>query len=131
MLGDRIKQLREENGYQAQFIAEKINVAKSTYSGYENNKSAPDYEILIKIADFFNVSIDYLLERTPKTEINHNPEKALDELIMEIIKELKADNLKLIFKGEPLNDITKQALLISLRNTLDLAESLYKKTVSQ
>lgn len=129
MLGDRIKQLREENGYQAQFIAEKINVAKSTYSGYENNKSTPDYEILIKIADFFNVSIDYLLERTSKTEINYNPEKDIEKQIIEIIKELNDDRSDFLFKGERPDDITKEALLISLKNTLNLAEVIYKNNM--
>ncbi|MTI49983.1 MAG: helix-turn-helix transcriptional regulator [Firmicutes bacterium] len=64
MLGDRLKKLRKEKGYEAQFIAKKINVSKATYSGYENNKSMPAYDTLTKIADFFNVTTDYLLGRT-------------------------------------------------------------------
>ncbi len=69
MIGDRLKLLRKEKGLEAQHIAKKINVAKSTYSGYENNKSVPNYEILKKLADVFNVTTDYLLEKTDRKEL--------------------------------------------------------------
>jgi len=67
MLGDILKSLRESHGYQSRFVAEKLNVAKSTYSGYENNKSTPDYNTLKEISLFYNVSIDYLLENNTDT----------------------------------------------------------------
>lgn len=64
MIGERLKKLRKSRGFEAQYIAKLLNVAKSTYSGYENNKSVPNYETLKKLADIFNVSTDYLLGRT-------------------------------------------------------------------
>ena len=45
-------------------LGEKINVAESTVSLYENGKRQPDYETIKKLADFFGVTTDYLLERT-------------------------------------------------------------------
>lgn len=69
MIGERLKQLRKEKGIEAQFIAQKINVSKSTYSYYENDKSDPNFETLKKLADIFDVSTDYLLGRTDMKEI--------------------------------------------------------------
>lgn len=64
MFNQRLKELRSEKGFEAQYVAEKLNVAKSTYSGYENGKSNPSFEILQAIASLFDVSVDYLLGRT-------------------------------------------------------------------
>ena len=62
MLGDRLKELRLNNGLKQLDLLKKFNSAR--YSQYENDKRVPDYELLIKFADFYNVSIDYLLGRT-------------------------------------------------------------------
>ena len=48
-------------------MAQKLGIAKSTISMYENGNREPDFETLEKIADFFNVDTDYLLGRTEKT----------------------------------------------------------------
>ena len=69
MLGEKLKKLRKEKGIEAQYIAKKLNVSKSTYSYYENNKSQPNFETLKKLADLFDVSTDYLLGRTDMKEI--------------------------------------------------------------
>jgi transcriptional regulator with XRE-family HTH domain len=107
--GDRIKMLRERNGYSQKFLAEKIGVKNNTLSSYESENRRPDYETLQKFADLFEVSIDYILtgkELTnsssemwkefldPKTQIffkdlQEAPEEKIEELIRfwEFIKE--------------------------------------------
>ncbi|MEZ2657238.1 helix-turn-helix domain-containing protein [Aneurinibacillus aneurinilyticus] len=70
-LGERIKYLREKNGYAQKFIAEKIGVKNNTLSSYESDKRQPDYDTLQKIADFFEVSTDYLLGRTDEPSPTH------------------------------------------------------------
>lgn len=47
-------------------LAKKLNISPSTIGMYETNKRQPNYDILVKIADLFNCSLDYLLERTDK-----------------------------------------------------------------
>lgn len=61
------KRLRLASGLTQTEIAEKLGVSKSTISMYENGNREPDFDTLEKIADFFNVDIDYLLGRTEKT----------------------------------------------------------------
>jgi transcriptional regulator with XRE-family HTH domain len=63
-LGARLRKLREELNKQSSEIAKMLNIAKSTYSGYENDKSKPDYDTLTELANYYSVSVDYLLGNT-------------------------------------------------------------------
>jgi transcriptional regulator with XRE-family HTH domain len=60
----RIKDLRNDNDMKQIAIANYLNVKQSTYSAYENGKINIPVEILIKLADYYDVSLDYLVERT-------------------------------------------------------------------
>lgn len=59
----RIRDLREDNDKKQTELAKYLNVDQSTYSDYENGKINIPIEQLIKIADFYNVSLDYLVGR--------------------------------------------------------------------
>ena len=58
----RIKELREENGLTQQAVADYLNVKQNTYSQYENGKRQLSVDILIKLAKFYKVTTDYILE---------------------------------------------------------------------
>ena len=62
--GFRLRALREEQGLYQKDLAEKLSLTQKTISNYENNERFPDQKTLHKIADLFNVSIDFLLDRT-------------------------------------------------------------------
>ncbi len=64
MVGDILKTIREEKKITQDQIAQLLNIKRQTYSSYERNKSLPDINILSKLADYFNVSTDYLLGRS-------------------------------------------------------------------
>ena len=68
MVGKKLKIIRKRYNLTQKSVADGLGIARSTYSSYENDKREPDYKMLIKLADFFNVSVDYLLDRTGKTE---------------------------------------------------------------
>lgn len=59
--GERLKQLREEANLTMEQLAVSLGTKKQTISRYEKNQREPEYATLIKIAQFFNVSTDYLL----------------------------------------------------------------------
>ena len=65
----RIKDLREDNDIKQQTIANYLNVKQSSYSQYENGNRQIPLEALIKLAEYYNTSTDYLLgitdERKP------------------------------------------------------------------
>lgn len=62
--GSRLIELRDELNLTREELADKLNITYSALSKYETNKRFPDKETLGEIADFFNVSVDYLLCRT-------------------------------------------------------------------
>ncbi|MBR3843629.1 MAG: helix-turn-helix transcriptional regulator, partial [Christensenellaceae bacterium] len=59
-----LRDLREDQDLSQKEIAEILNVAQTTYSDYELGKINIPIELLCRIADYFETSIDYLLERT-------------------------------------------------------------------
>lgn len=64
MLGGRLKSLRGKRTQEE--VAKQIGVSRARYSHYENGRSEPDYETLKKLADYYKVTIDYLLTGTEK-----------------------------------------------------------------
>lgn len=59
-----LRAIREDNDLRQSDIAKILNVSQNTYSQYENGVIALTAEVLIKLSDFYGVSIDYLLDRT-------------------------------------------------------------------
>ncbi|MFL0477955.1 HTH-type transcriptional regulator Xre [Bacillus licheniformis] len=64
--GENLKKLRYEKNLSQKKLGNKLGLAESTIGMYEQGKRQPDYETLIKIADFFDVSIDYLIRGESK-----------------------------------------------------------------
>lgn len=64
MTFDRVKELREDNDIIQTAIAEYLNIKRNTYSDYETGKINIPIDALIKIADYHNVSLDYLVGRS-------------------------------------------------------------------
>lgn len=62
MFGDRLKELRKRKDLTQIEICKKLNIQQGSYSKYERNDREPDYNMLKKISQFYNVTIDYLLE---------------------------------------------------------------------
>lgn len=60
----RLKELRKARGITQLKLAMDLSMNQNNISRYENGKLQADYDTLIKLADYFHVSIDYLLERT-------------------------------------------------------------------
>lgn len=68
----RLKQLRTERGISQVRLAMELSVSQHTISRYETGEREADYAMLIRIADYFNVSVDYLLERTDNPKVNRS-----------------------------------------------------------
>ncbi|MBR3759514.1 MAG: helix-turn-helix transcriptional regulator [Ruminococcus sp.] len=60
----RLKELRKSRNITQQRLAIELNLNQNSISRYESGEREADYQTLIALADYFNVSIDYLLERT-------------------------------------------------------------------
>ena len=66
----RLKELRKMRKVSQLKLAFDLNMNQNSISRYENMEREADYETLVRFADYFNVSLDYLLGRTDKTDIN-------------------------------------------------------------
>ena len=68
MLLPRIRDLREDNDWKQEYVAEQLGIKQTTYSKYELGKINIPMEALMKLADLYGVSVDYLLGRTNKRQ---------------------------------------------------------------
>ena len=77
----RIRNLREDNDLTQKELSHLLNISQVAYSYYELNKRSIPLELLSKLADFYNTSVDYLLYRTDeikpysKSKLNKNSKK--------------------------------------------------------
>ncbi|MDT2829905.1 helix-turn-helix domain-containing protein [Vagococcus carniphilus] len=62
ILGEKIKSIRQENKLSQEEFSEKFNVTRQTVSNWENGKSVPDLETIVRMSSEFNVSTDELLK---------------------------------------------------------------------
>lgn len=70
MFSETLKKLRLSHNLNQVQLAQKLNVSKQAISNWENNNIQPSIDILIKIADIFSVSTDYLLGRDQQTSLD-------------------------------------------------------------
>ena len=75
MMVKNLKKLRNEKKVSQQQLAEKIGVSQQSVNKYENHNVEPDIETLIKIADYFHTSVDYLIGNTELDRVIENVEK--------------------------------------------------------
>jgi transcriptional regulator with XRE-family HTH domain len=88
MFGERLRFLREERELTQQQVAEAIDSSQQKISNYENETVEPDCDTLMKLADFFETTVDYILGRSNQ----RRPEgmyAALSELPVEAAKEME------------------------------------------
>jgi len=99
--GDRLKNLRENKKLSQQQLADKLKINRSTYARYELNQTQPDIETLKMIADFYEVTTDYIVGRTnymqesnKNVSVNesHGTYNSLDE-ISKLIKQFGIEDI--------------------------------------
>ena len=70
ILSQRLKQCRKEAGFTQIQVAVYCDITEQAYQNYERMTREPKLEILIRLADLFHVSLDYLTGRTDKRAVN-------------------------------------------------------------
>ncbi|ACT01155.1 helix-turn-helix transcriptional regulator [Paenibacillus sp. JDR-2] len=91
-MGDRLKELRRERSLSQEIVAQSIGITRSAYSHYEINNRQPVYETLIKLASFFEVTTDFIIDGdTRSTE----PQVAADAAeIIRLLNNMDVDKRK-------------------------------------
>jgi len=86
---NRIKDLRENRDLRQIDLAEATGIDQRTIANYESGKTNPDSEALIRLADFFGVSIDYLVGRVEYNVYNSEKRRELIEKMKQMLDALK------------------------------------------
>lgn len=89
----KIKELRKRIGLKQDEVATKLGLNVRTYQNYELGRRQPDLKTVIQIADFFNVSLDELLERENCKFINLNLIDDNKKNVVEMVMKLNKENL--------------------------------------
>lgn len=108
---NKITALRKESGFNQTQVADSINCALKTYQNYEQGRNFPTLEYASKLADLYNVSIDYLLGRSDLTQIDNDfisKETGLNEITINELKKAHAEK----------NNFLKQQNYLELINFL-------------
>lgn len=134
---DIFMQLMEEKGVTAYRVAKDTGITQATLSRWKTGKVSPSIETLQVLAEYFGVTIDYLMgnahidEQTPpKTQkaptLNKKDERDIKKKMDEML-ELFDSADALMFDGEPLDEETRQLLKDSYENQLRMTKALAKE----
>ncbi|EPY2286081.1 helix-turn-helix domain-containing protein [Clostridium sporogenes] len=115
LLGDKIKKLRKSKNITQEELGKNIGVTTSMVGMYETNARKPSYEVLIKIAEFFSVSTDFLLNTEEKLDMTLDSVKKIHNMVKEATQkygieevtekqENKIKTLAAHFEGEEFTD---------------------------
>lgn len=75
---ENLKVLRKQHNLSQQKLADILHISQQSVYKYENNITSPDLDTLIRMADFFNTSVDYIIGHT---EISHKIEPVTDSML--------------------------------------------------
>ena len=115
-ISERLKELRVKKGYSQAELADKLHISKSTISMIEAGSRKPSYELMEVLADFFNVSLDYLRGEDDKSAYYLDPEVA------ELAKVLyERPEMRVLF------DASRNATTEDVQMAADLLDRLSKK----
>ncbi|WP_058301287.1 helix-turn-helix domain-containing protein [Gorillibacterium timonense] len=90
--GNRIARLRAEKELTQGELAEKVSISRASLSHYENDRREPDLDVLAKLADFFGVTLDFLMGRT------NEPGRSLDPEVKDFVESLELADESIIQK---------------------------------
>lgn len=128
---DVFVQLLQKYGVTTYKVAKETGISQTTFSNWKSGRSMLKTDALQKIADYFGVTIDYLMTGKEETELKETSLTTKDERDISRKLSMTLDLLEaqdgLMFDGEALDDETKELLRISIESTLRTAKITAKK----
>ena len=129
---NRLKEIRKQRKLTQKEVAQAMGVSQSTLSEWETEKYQIDNDSLFKLADYFGVSIDYLLGRDEGQSVflDSTPdmiETDIQDKLKEVLSQLDGEAADLMFNGESLDPDSRELLAASIERTIRLAKELQLK----
>ncbi|MFP7290787.1 helix-turn-helix domain-containing protein [Enterococcus hirae] len=127
MLFERVKDLAKKRNKNLKQVAEEIGLSENAFYKWKNQ--SPKAETLQKVADYFDVSTDYLLGRTDKRHYYDLTEKDKQDIALQAEKLLEGldSDAETNYYGEPLDDEDKEKLYDAIQLALSLTKVKAKK----
>lgn len=113
--------LLEEKGLRASNVCKGTGISATVFSEWKKGKSKPNTEKMIKIANFLNVSVEYLMTGKKESTLTPKDERDISKVLNETLSQLDSND-GLMFDGEALDDETKELLKISLEGAIRSAK---------
>lgn len=101
----RLKELRKEYSISQQKLADQLNISQQSINKYENHNIEPDIAMLIRMADYFNTTVDYLIGRS------NDPVRPLPKE-----EGLSREEAALILDYRALSDDERRSILLVIKN---------------
>ena len=118
--GHKLKTLRKQRGLTQKELAEKLFLSQSSITRFEKDEILPTSETLSKIANYFDVSIDFLLDRPqPPQKKNSNLEK--------VFEEIKGEKTLLFMKNGDIDEETAELIKKALKNGVRFVNEMKRK----
>lgn len=129
MLSQRLKYLRKLHKKNQQDIADLLGITRPAYTAYENGNRTPDNESVNKLADYYDVTVDYLFGRTDNLGPASKSTKEERDIAkrLEKFREEIENSDGLAFSGEPLSDEAKESLIESMDHIFRQTQRINKK----
>jgi len=130
MLSDSLKTLRAKHGMSQADLAKKLSVTQQAVGRWEREQTSPDFAMLKKMADIFNVSTDYLLgvhppQKNSLPSLNAKDEREITRM-MDDMKDRLMQEEGLMFDGQPASPESIQSILDAMQIGMEMAKKRNK-----
>lgn len=126
-MSNRISELRQKNKLTQKELADKLNINYSVLSRIETGERSIRDDELLTIADFFNVTTDYLLGRSSNPKLSRKNELDIHRDLEAMKENFNKGALQMQLDGEELDDEVIQYILDNLEDALTIAKIRSKK----
>lgn len=121
-MNNRIRELRRQRGITMRQLGEVVDLAESTISQYETGKREPDNETLLKISEYFGVTVGYLLGAEEKAPaLTEKDERDIAKTLERFMTQLE-NGSDLMFDGDPMSDEARESIKAAMRLGLEAAK---------
>ncbi|KAA8747146.1 helix-turn-helix domain-containing protein [Paenibacillus sp. UASWS1643] len=111
--GERLSYLRNKKGLSQDELAKIFKIGKSTLGMYETNKREPKHEMTARIAEYFDVSMDWLTTGKNEKELKESSYALPEEVILNVIREAEAE-FKVDLRDDPVVESAVRDLIKNL-----------------
>ena len=122
----RVREIRENSEKTQTEVAKYLGVTRQAYNNYELGNRQLNPDMLDKLADYFNVTTDYLLGREDKTTLTTKDKKEITEILESTRQQLLSQE-GLMFDGEPASEEDVQKIIMAMQMGMEMIKKENKE----